>query len=124
MSGVHRIFLLLVLVLTVIPAWKMFATLPRVAVTIDQVIPAEVRPGENVTLTGYALDTGHIQELYLIAEDDVIYQAGILYQSNKTLRFTVPMRAPAGWLRIAVKAPNRAELMDQMAYLKVLDPQG
>jgi len=122
--GVHRIFLFLVLVLTAIPAWKLFATLPRATVTIEQVLPAEARPGETVTVTGYALDAAHIQELYLIGDDDIAYPAGILFQSTTALRFRVPMKAPAGWMRIAVKAPDRAELKDQMAYLKVLEPAG
>lgn len=123
-TGVHRTFLVLVLALTAVPAWKLFATLPSPAVTIEQVIPAEARAGEVVTVTGYALDPAHVQELYLIDEDDIAYKAEIVYESGTALRFRVPPKTPAGWLRIVVKAPDRARLIDQMTYLKVLDPEG
>ncbi len=123
-SGVHRTFLTFVLVLSMIPAWKLFATLPAQAVTIDQVFPAEARAGDVVTVTGFALDQAHIQELYLLSEDDSAFKVEILYESGTALRFRVPQKAPAGWMRIAVRAPGRGEVIDQMAYLKVLDPVG
>ena len=45
MSGVHRTFLILVLVLTVIPGWRLFATLPSPGLVMQQVVPAEARAG-------------------------------------------------------------------------------
>jgi hypothetical protein len=124
MSGVHRTFLVLVLLLTVIPGWRLFATLPSPGLIMDQVIPAEARAGMTVTVTGYALDPVHIQELYLVDDRDSTYQAEILSESGTALRFRVPEKIPAGWMRIAVKAPGKAGLIEQMVYLKVLDPIG
>jgi hypothetical protein len=122
MSGVHRTFLVLVLVLTVIPGWRLFATLPSSDLIINKVIPAEARAGTIVTVTGYALDPAHIQELYLVNDQDTAYQAEILSESGITLRFRVSEKIPAGWMRIAVKSPDKAGLIEQMVYLKVTDP--
>ena len=47
---VNRIFLASVLLLTAIPAWKLFATLPTQGVVMDQVIPPEARPGDAVII--------------------------------------------------------------------------
>jgi hypothetical protein len=124
MSGVHRTFLVLVLLLTVIPGWRLFATLPSPGLIMDQVIPAEVQAGMTVTVTGYALDPAHIEALYLVNHEDTAYQAEILSESGTTLRFRVPERIPAGWMRIAIKAPGKAGLIEQMAFLRVLDPIG
>lgn len=124
MSAVHRTFLVLVLALTAIPAWKLFATLPQPTVIMDQVIPAEARAGETVMVTGFALDAAHIQELYLINDDDAAYRVEILSETGTALRFRVPLKIPAGTLRIAIRAPGRAGLIDQMVYLKVVDPVG
>jgi hypothetical protein len=124
MSGVHRTFLVLVLLLTVIPGWRLFATLPSPGLIMDQVIPSEARAGMTVTVNGYALDPAHIQELYLVDDQETAYQAEILSESGITLRFRVPEKIPAGWMRIAVKAPGKAGLMEQMVHLKVTDPIG
>jgi hypothetical protein len=123
MSGVHRTFLVLVLLLTVIPGWRLFATLPSPGLMMDQVIPAEARAGTTVTVIGYALDPAHIQELYLV-DGRGAYQAEILSDSGTTLRFRVPEKIPAGWMQIAIKAPDKAGLIEQMVYLKILDPIG
>ncbi len=124
LSGVHRTFLGLVLILTVIPGWRLLATLPSPQLMMEQVIPAEARPGTVVTVNGYALDAAHIQELFLITEEDVVYQVEILRASGTSLHFRVPEKAPAGRMRIAVKAPDKAGLIEQMLYLNVLDPLG
>jgi hypothetical protein len=123
-TGVHHIFLLLVLVLTAIPAWKLYATLPRFNVMVEQVYPAEVRAGELVTLTGLALDPAHVEEVFLVSEGSVSYRTEIVNSTGNVLKFRVGRRTPAGWMSIAIKAPHRAELVDQMAYLRVLEPAG
>ena len=123
-SGVHRTFLLAVLILTAIPAWQLFATLPHQTVVMDQLIPAEARAGATVTITGFALDPAHIEELYLIDEKDVVYSALILSETGTSLRFRVPAKIPPGIARFAVKAPGRGELIDPMLYLRILDPVG
>jgi hypothetical protein len=124
MSGVHRTFLILVLVLTVIPGWRLLATLPSPQMTMVQVIPAEARAGTVVTITGYGLDAAHVQELFLLTDEDMVYQAEILRESGTSLHFRVPEKAPAGRMRIAVKAPDKAGLIEQMIYLRVLEPVG
>jgi len=121
---VNRIFLLAVLILVAIPAWKLFATLPVQGVFINQVIPAEARAGDVVVLTGYALDAQHIEDVYLISEDEMLYKVEILGESGRDLRFRVPAKMPAGPARIAVKEPGKPGLFDQMIYLKVLEPVG
>lgn len=123
-SSVHRTFLVLVLALTALPAWKLFATLPSTTATLEQVIPVEARAGQLVTASGYALDAGHVQELYLIDERNAAYKTEIFYESGTALHFQVPQNIPAGWMRIAIKAPDKARLIDQMPFLKVLDPLG
>jgi hypothetical protein len=124
MSWIHRTFLVLVLVLTVIPGWKLLATLPAPEVVMTQAVPVEARPLTIVTVTGYALDPQHIQALFLVDDQDTAYQADILAMSGDELRFRVPAKAPAGLMRIAIKAPDKAGLIDQMIYLKILEPAG
>ncbi len=124
MSGVHRTFLVLVAVLAAIPGWKLLATLPANGVMMEQIVPAEARPGDIVTVTGYALDRNHIQEMYLVDEDNNTYGVEILSASGRSLRFRVPGKVPAGWMGIVVRAPGKAALIDQMIYLKILDPLG
>jgi hypothetical protein len=121
MSGVHRTFLALVLVLTVIPGWRLFANLPSSGLIGDQVIPAEARAGMTVTVAGYSLNPAHIGELYLVSDQDIAYHAEILSESGTTLRFRVPEKIPAGWMRIAVKSPDTAGLIEQMIFVKVTD---
>jgi hypothetical protein len=123
-SGVHRTFLVLVLILTVIPGWRLLATLPSPEMTMVQAIPAEARPGTVVTITGYGLDAAHVQELFLLTDEDMVYHAQILRESGTSLHFRVPEKAPAGRMRIAVKTPDKAGLIEQMIYLMVLDPVG
>lgn len=123
-SGVHRVFLGLVLILTVVPGWRLLATLPSPGLMMEQVVPAEARAGSMVTVTGYGLDPAHIEALYLVSEDNTAYQADILSESGTTLRFWVPRKIRTGWMQIAVKTPDKAGLVDQMIYLKVLDPVG
>jgi hypothetical protein len=122
MSWVHRTFLGLVLVLTVIPGWRLFATLPTPGTVMLQAVPVEVRPGTVVNVTGYDLDAQHIEALFLITDEDTPYQADILAMNGMELRFRVPEKVPAGRMRIAVKQPGKAGLIDQMIYLKVLEP--
>lgn len=105
-TALHRLFLLMVLVLTAIPAWKLFATLPHIIVTVDQVYPEEALPGDTVTLTGYALDAAHVQELQLTGEDRVSYKCEILQQSTTALQFRVPAKIQPGWMSIAIKPPG------------------
>jgi hypothetical protein len=122
MSGVHRTFLGLVLVLTVIPGWRLLATLHSQQVMMEQVIPAEAEAGSVVTVTGYALDPAHIQEMYLLSEMDDAYRVEVLSESGTSLRFRVPQNAPAGRMRIAVKAPDKAGLIEQMIELRIVGP--
>ena len=122
MTALHRTFLGLVLALTVIPGWRLFATLPRLGVVMDQVSPAEAPPGTIVTVTGYALD--RVQEIYLMSEDNKAYPVQILEASGDTLRFKIPEKTPAGMMEIAFKIPDRAGVIDQMLFLKVLEPAG
>ena len=124
MTALHRTFLGLVLALTVIPGWQLLATLPQPGVAMDQVIPAEARPGTVVTINGYGLDREHIQEIYLMSEDNQAYPVEILAASGDRLRFKVPERIPAGLMEIAIKAPDKAGVIDQMLFLKVLEPAG
>lgn len=120
MTSVHRAFLAAVLVLTVIPGWKLLATLPTPEMVIDQVTPEEAVPGTVVTLTGHALDRAHVQDLYLLNEGNAALPMEILTATGNTLRFRIPEKTPAGLMEIAIKAPNRGGLVDQMMFLRVL----
>lgn len=124
MSWIHRTFLVVVLVLTVIPGWKLLATLPAPEVMMAQAVPAEARPLSIVRVSGYALDAQHIEALFLVDDQDIAYQTDILGMSGNELRFRVPAKTPAGEMRIAIKAPDKAGLIDQMIYLKILEPAG
>lgn len=124
MSWIHRTFLVLVLVLTVIPGWRLFATLPAPEPVMLQAMPVEVRPLTIVTVSGYALDPQHIEALYLVSDDETAYQADILSMNGTELRFRVPGNTPVGLMGIAVKMPKQPGLIDQMLYLKVLEPAG
>ena len=69
MLRIHRIFLMLVLVLTAVPvirlcAWK---SVGEVVPLIQRVAPAEAVAGDTVTVTGFQLDSRHVGELYPVS---------------------------------------------------------
>ena len=129
MLRVHRIFLMLVLVIAVIPvvrlcAWK---GVGEIGPMIQRVAPAETVAGGTVTVTGFQLDSKHVRELYLTgreggSEIDVNYQMVILGQTDFEITFRVPANVPPGDLCIALKLADRAELVEQPAFLKIVEP--
>jgi hypothetical protein len=120
MTRIHGTFALTVVILIGIPMVQLFATLPGMVATIQQVTPQEARPGEVVLGTGYALDASHVQELYLVDNEQISYRAEILEQMSGAIRFRVPLKTPAGQMRIAVKIPGHSTPIEQMAFLDVL----
>ncbi len=123
MLRVHRIFLMLVLVLAAIPvvrllAWRGVGEIVPVA---ERVAPAEAAPGDTVTVIGFQLDSQHVRELYL-SGGEVRYPVDILTQSSLEISFRVPEHVPAGDLCIALKLADQAELVEQPAFLKVVQP--
>ena len=126
MLRIHRIFLILVLVLTAIPAVRLFAWkgMGDIAPIIERVAPAEARRGDSVTVTGFQLDSKHVSELYL-SGGDARYRVDILTQSGLEISFRVPANAPAGeTLCIAIRRTDQAELVEQPVFLKILEPAG
>jgi hypothetical protein len=121
MTRIHRIFLGLVLLLAAIPFVQFAgATLRTGDFTVLQgVIPTEARPGDVVTITGFALDADHLKEIYLTnGEQD--YRVEILEQNNVAVRLRVPAKIPAGQMRFAIVIPTRPELLEQPVFLKIL----
>jgi hypothetical protein len=110
----------MVVILVSIPIAQLFATLPGMAVTIQQVMPMEARPGDVVTAMGHGLDAMHVSELYLIDDRQVSYRVRILEQMDAAISFKVPANVPAGQVRLAVKVTGRVGLVEQTVYLTIL----
>jgi hypothetical protein len=125
MTRIHRIFLALVVLLAAIPlAQFASAALGNSDVTVLQgVMPTKARPGDVVTVTGVAVDDGHVKEIYL-TNGEVDYRVEILEQSNLAVRLRVPTKIPAGQMRFAIVVVSRPELLEQPVLLKILPTVG
>ena len=125
MTLIHRIFLGLVGFLGAIPLVQFAsADLRNGDVTVLQgVMPTEARPGDVVTVTGVALDAGHVKEVYL-TNGEVDYRVEILEQSDVAVRLRVPAKIPAGQMRFAIVVVSRPELLEQPVLLKILPAVG
>jgi hypothetical protein len=125
MTRIHRVFLILVVLLTAIPLAQFAgATLSSGNVTVLQgVTPTEARPGGVVTVTGVALDASHLKEIYL-TNGDVDYSVEILEQNDVAMRLRVPAKIPAGQMRFAIVVVSRPELLEQPVLLKILPAVG
>jgi hypothetical protein len=123
MSRIHRIFLMLVLMLTAIPVMRLFAWkgVGEIAPMIERIAPAEAVAGETVTVTGFQLDSKHVGELYL-SGPEIRYKVEILAQSDREIRFRVPGYVPPGDLCIAIKLVGRTELVEQPMFVKIVEP--
>ena len=120
MRHLNRIFLGLVLVLSTLSFSKLFGRDVGGFVTVmQQVIPGEARPGDVVTVTGYALDAKHVKELYLTNGDND-FRVEILEQNDVAIRFKVPAKVPAGVLRLAIIVAGRDDILEQPVFLKIL----
>jgi hypothetical protein len=119
MIRIHGSLVLMVAILIGIPLVQLFATLPGLAVTIQQVTPQEVRPGELVVGTGYALDASHVLELYLVDKNQISYRVEILQQMEGAIDFRVPAKIPAGQMRLSVKVAGHATLFEQPVFLTI-----
>jgi hypothetical protein len=120
MRRVHGTFVLMVAILISIPVVQLFATLPGMAVMIQQVTPQEARPGDVVVGTGYALDASHVLELYLVDTNQISYRAEIVEQMEGAVTFRVPAKIPAGQMRLAVKVAGYATPLEQTVFLRIL----
>jgi hypothetical protein len=123
MLRIHRIFLMLVLLLTAIPvvrvlAWK---NVGEIVPLIERVAPAAAVAGDTVTVTGFQLDSKHVRELYL-SGSEARYQADILTQSDLEISFRVPANVPLGEMCIAMKLVGQTELVEQPVFLKIVEP--
>jgi hypothetical protein len=125
MTRIHRVFLVLVVLLAVIPLAQFAgAALSSGNVTVLQgVTPTEARPGDVMTVTGVVLDASHVKEIYL-TDGDVDYRVEILEQNDVAMRLRVPAKIPAGQMRFAIVVVSRPELLEQPVLLKILPAVG
>jgi hypothetical protein len=121
MTRIHRIFLGSVLLLAAVPFVQFAgATLRTGDFTVLQgVVPTEARPGDVVTVTGFALDADHLKEIYL-TNGEMDYRVEILEQNKVAARLRVPAGVPAGQMRFAILVGTRPELLEQPVFLKIL----
>ena len=124
MPRMNRIFLSLVLVLTTIPVLTLLgADLKGMVTVMQQVTPSEVRSGDVVLVTGFALDAKHVKEVYL-TNGETDFMVEIVDQSESALRFKVPAKVPAGQMRLAIIVAGRDDLLEQPVFLKILPSVG
>jgi len=125
MTRIHRIFLVLVALLAAIPLGQFArAALEGGNVTVLQgVMPTQARPGDIVTVTGFALGADRLKEIYL-TDGVVDYRVEMLEQNNLAVRLQVPAKIPAGQWRFAIVVASRPEMLEQPVLLKVLPPVG
>ena len=120
MKRVHGTFALMVAILISIPLVQLFATLPGMAVAIQQVMPEEARVGDVVVATGFGLDPTHVEEVFLVDGRQDSYRTQIVQQMDGAIFFKVLPKTPAGQLRLAVKVAGRPTLLEQPVFLTVL----
>jgi hypothetical protein len=122
MLRVHRIFLMLVFVLTAIPVVSLFAWkgAGELAPLIERVAPTQTIAGGAVTVTGFQLDSKHVAALYLSGSKGY-YKVEILTQTDREISFRVPENVPSGDMRIAIKLTGLAELLEQPVFLKIVE---
>jgi len=124
MPRMNRIFLVLVLVLSAIPLAKLTGrALDNDITFLQQAMPTEARPGDVVTVTGYALGATHLKEIYL-TDGQVDYRVEILEQTDLVVRLRVPAKIPAGQMRFAIVIVRRPEILEQPVFLRVLPVVG
>lgn len=125
MTRIHRIFLVLVALLAAIPLAQIAgAALGSGNVTVLQgVMPTQARPGDIVTVTGFALGPDRLKEIYL-TDGVVDYRVEMLEQNNVAVRLQVPAKIPAGQWRFAIVVVSRPEMLEQPVLLKVLPAVG
>jgi hypothetical protein len=125
MTRIHRILLALAVLLAAIPLAQFAgAALRNSDVTVLQgVMPTVARPGDVVTVTGFALGPDRLKEIYL-TNGEVDYRVEILEQSNLAVRLRVPAKIPAGQMRFAIVVVSRPELLEQPVLLKILPTVG
>jgi hypothetical protein len=125
MRHIHRIFLGLVLLLAAIPLVQFAGATLRTGdfTVMEAVIPTEARPGDVVTVTGFALDADHLKEIYL-TNGQLDYRVEILEQNNIAVRLRVPAGVPAGQMRFAIVVGIRPELLEQPVLLKIIPAAG
>ena len=124
MPRINRIFLGLVLVLSAIPLTRLAGrTLGNDITFLQQAMPTEARPGDVVTVTGYALDATQLKEIYL-TNGEVDYRVEILEQTDLVVRLRVPAKIPAGQMRFAIVIASRPEILEQPVFLRILPVVG
>ena len=121
MPRINRIFLVLVLTFAAIPLAQIAGGALRISdvTVLREVAPTEARPGDVVTVTGFALDTDHLKEIYL-TNGDLDYRVEILEQNYIAVRLRVPANIPAGQMRFGIVVVTRPELLEQPVFLKIL----
>ena len=124
MLPIKRIFLATVPFLAAISFLQLSAATLDIKVTcMDQVTPTQARPGDVVTVTGYALDAAHVKEIYLTT-GEIDYRVEVLEQGDTAVRLRVPAKIPPGQMRFAIIIASRPELLEQPVFLKILPAVG
>ena len=125
MTRIHRILLALVVLLAaILLAQFAGAALRNSDVTVLQgVMPTVARPGDVVTVTGFALGPDRLKEIYL-TNGEVDYRVEIVEQNDLAVRLRVPAKIPAGQMRFAIVVVSRPELLEQPVLLKILPAVG
>jgi hypothetical protein len=99
------------------------AALDSKVTCMDQVMPTQARPGEVVTVTGYALAAAHVKDIYLTT-GEIDFRVEILEQSDTAVRLRVPAKIPSGQMRFALIVASRPEILEQPVFLKILPAVG
>ena len=124
MPKINRIFLGLVGILAAIPLMKLAAgDLGGYVTVMQQVMPAEARAGEIVTVTGFALDADHLKEVYL-TNGETDFRAEIVEQGNVAVRVRIPAKITPGRMTFAIVVASRAEMLEQPVFIKILPSVG
>ena len=125
MTRIHRILLALVVLLAaILLAQFAGAALRNSDVTVLQgVMPTVARPGDVVTVTGFAVGPDRLKEIYL-TNGEVDYRVEVVEQNDLAVRLRVPAKIPAGQMRFAIVVVSRPELLEQPVWLKILPAVG
>jgi hypothetical protein len=93
------------------------------AIHVREVSPAEGKAGDVLTAYGDCLNAERVLEVYL-TNGFTDYKVEVLEQTEHSFTFRIPAAVPAGRYRVAVVGNESPSVLEQPAFVKVIEAKG
>ena len=93
------------------------------AIHIREVTPAEGKAGDVLRAFGDSLGAERVLEVYL-TNGFMDYKVEVMEQTDHVLTFRIPAGVPAGRFRVAVVGNESPSVLEQPAFVKVVEAKG